>query len=106
MNRKQSGPRLFRGARSAALETRPPLVTWPALDTVAAVPEDVLIDADTIRSPELRHEIPASVLDPFLYGERDGAAFAAVSPLDAATIAAARPDLRQLDTFEISACAT
>jgi Xaa-Pro aminopeptidase len=66
---------------------------------VARVPEDVLIDADTIRSPELRHEIPAGVVDPFLYGERDGVAFAAVSVLDAPTISAARPDLRQLDMF-------
>jgi Xaa-Pro aminopeptidase len=65
------------------------------------VPVDVLIDADTIRSPELRHEIPAGVMDPFLYGERDGVPFAAVSPLDSATIAAARPDLRQLDTFDL-----
>jgi Xaa-Pro aminopeptidase len=64
---------------------------------VARVPDDVLIDADTIRSPELRHEIPASVLDPFLYGERDGAPFAAVSALDAATITAARPEVQQLD---------
>ena len=40
-------------------------------------------------------------MDPFLYGERDGVPFAAVSPLDAATIAAARPDLRQLDTFDL-----
>jgi Xaa-Pro aminopeptidase len=47
----------------------------------------------------LRHEIPASVVDPFLYGEHDGVAFAAVSALDAPTIAAARPDLRQLDLF-------
>src|SRR3954467_835732 len=69
------------------------------LGTVRRVPEDVLIDADTIRSPELRHEIPASVVDPFLYGERDGVAFAAVSTLDAPTIAAARPELRQLDIF-------
>ena len=54
---------------------------------------DVLIDADTIRSPELRHEIPAwRCLDPFLYGERDGTAFAATSPLDAEMIGAARPD--------------
>ncbi len=68
---------------------------------VVGVPDDVLIDADTIRSPELRHEIPAGVMDPFLYGERDGVPFAAVSPLDAATIAAARPDLRQLDTFAL-----
>ena len=54
---------------------------------------DVLIDADTIRSPELRHEIPTGIVDPFLYGERDGTAFAATSALDAASIAAgaARP---------------
>jgi Xaa-Pro aminopeptidase len=60
---------------------------------------DVLIDADTIRSPELRHEIPTAVVDPFLYGERDGEAFAAVSALDAPTISAARPELQQLDMF-------
>jgi Xaa-Pro aminopeptidase len=60
---------------------------------------DVLIDADTIRSPELRHEIPAAVVDPFLYGERDGVAFAATSALDAPAIAQARPDLQQLDLF-------
>jgi len=34
---------------------------------------DVLIYADTIRSPELRHELPLTVPDPFLYVERDGA---------------------------------
>jgi Xaa-Pro aminopeptidase len=33
---------------------------------------DVLIYADTIRSPELRHELPLAVPDPFLYVERDG----------------------------------
>ena len=33
---------------------------------------DVLIYADTLRSPELRHEIPAGIGDPFLYAERDG----------------------------------
>ena len=33
---------------------------------------DVLIYADTVRSPELRHEIPLSVPDPFLYVERNG----------------------------------
>jgi Xaa-Pro aminopeptidase len=66
---------------------------------VAGVPDDVLIDADTIRSPELRHEIPAGVVDPFLYGERDGVAFAVVSALVAPTIAAARGDLKHLDLF-------
>jgi Xaa-Pro aminopeptidase len=33
---------------------------------------DVLIYADTVRSPELRHEIPISITDPFLYLERNG----------------------------------
>ena len=33
---------------------------------------DVLIYADTIRSPELRHELPLAIPDPFLYVEREG----------------------------------
>jgi Xaa-Pro aminopeptidase len=33
---------------------------------------DVLIYADTVRSPELRHEVPISITDPFLYLERNG----------------------------------
>ena len=33
---------------------------------------DVVIYADTIRSPELRHEVPLALPDPFLYIERDG----------------------------------
>src|SRR4029079_15849503 len=36
-----------------------------------AVP-DVLIYADTIRSTELRHELPLAIPDPFLYVEREG----------------------------------
>jgi Xaa-Pro aminopeptidase len=34
---------------------------------------DVLIYADTNRSPEMRHEMPIGIPDPFLYIERDGA---------------------------------
>ena len=33
---------------------------------------DVLIYADTTRSPELRHEVALGIPDPFLYAERDG----------------------------------
>ena len=33
---------------------------------------DVLIWADTLRSPEMRHEVPVVVPDPFLYLERGG----------------------------------
>jgi Xaa-Pro aminopeptidase len=43
---------------------------------------DVLIFGDTIRSPELRHEIPVAVPDPFLYVERDGSRWAFVGSLE------------------------
>ncbi len=33
---------------------------------------DVLIYADTVRSPDLRHEVPVAIPDPFLYVERIG----------------------------------
>ena len=33
---------------------------------------DVMIFADTMHSPELRHEVPVAVPDPFLYIERNG----------------------------------
>jgi Xaa-Pro aminopeptidase len=33
---------------------------------------DVLMFADTLRSPELRHEVPISIPDPFVYLERNG----------------------------------
>ena len=34
---------------------------------------DVLIAADSIRSPEMRHEVPVPVPDPFVFIEHDGA---------------------------------
>jgi Xaa-Pro aminopeptidase len=40
--------------------------------------------ADTVRSPELRHEVPHTVADPFLYGEHDGSRFTVVRSLEAA----------------------
>jgi len=33
---------------------------------------DVLIHGDTIRSPELRHEVPVAIPDPIMYAERGG----------------------------------
>ncbi len=35
---------------------------------------DVLIIADSIRSPDMRHAVPVAIGDPFLYAERDGRA--------------------------------
>jgi Xaa-Pro aminopeptidase len=43
---------------------------------------DLLIFGDTIRSPELRHEVPVAVPDPFLYVERNGSRFAFVGSLE------------------------
>ncbi len=47
---------------------------------------DVLIWADTMRSPELRHEVPISVPDPFLYAERDGGRHVVVTSFEVAQI--------------------
>src|SRR3954471_10225661 len=50
---------------------------------------DVLIFADSIRSPEMRHEVPIAVPDPFLYAEQNGRRIAVVSSLEAERIAEA-----------------
>jgi Xaa-Pro aminopeptidase len=47
----------------------------------AAVP-DVLAFGDTIRFPELRHEVPIVIPDGFLYAERDGKRYAVVSSFE------------------------
>ena len=47
---------------------------------------DVLIVADTVRSPELRHEVPLSVPDPFLYVEVGGKRSVVVSSFEAGRI--------------------
>jgi Xaa-Pro aminopeptidase len=43
---------------------------------------NVLIYGDTVRSPELRHEVPVAVPDPFIYVERDGSRWAFVGSLE------------------------
>ena len=43
---------------------------------------DVLIFADTIRSPELRHEVPFPTPDPFVYAERDGERYVFIGSLE------------------------
>ncbi len=44
---------------------------------------DVLIIGDTYRSPELRHEVPLGIADPFVYLERDGIAHVYIGSLEA-----------------------
>src|SRR3954464_4409844 len=43
---------------------------------------DVLMYADTFRSPELRREVPLGVPDPFLYAERDGVKHIQISSME------------------------
>jgi Xaa-Pro aminopeptidase len=43
---------------------------------------DVLIVADTIRSPELRHEVPVPIPDALIYAEKDGARYVFVGSLE------------------------
>jgi Xaa-Pro aminopeptidase len=54
---------------------------------------DVLIYGDTERSPEMRHEIPLLVPDPFLYAEVGGRRHVVASALECPRLAALDPDL-------------
>jgi Xaa-Pro aminopeptidase len=61
----------------------------------------VLMYADTLRSPELRHEVPAPIIDPFLYVEHGDVSYAVLSQLDADGARAARPNLRVITPEEL-----
>ena len=52
------------------------------LGTISSAVADVLICADTIRSPEMRHEVPVSVPDRFLYVERNGDRHVVITPFE------------------------
>jgi Xaa-Pro aminopeptidase len=43
---------------------------------------DVLIYADSMRSPEMRHEVPVAIPDPFLYAEHEGRLYAVVTSFE------------------------
>src|SRR6266545_8189181 len=47
---------------------------------------DVLVFGDTIRSPELRHEVPIAIPDSFLYVEHDGTRTVVISSLELARV--------------------
>ena len=54
----------------------------------------VVILADSIRSPELRHEVPIGIPDPFLYVEKDGARHIQIGSMEI-------PRLAELGRFEL-----
>ena len=55
---------------------------------------DVLMYADTYRSPELRHEVPIGIPDPFLYAEAGGEKHIAIGAMEI-------PRLSELGLFEL-----
>jgi Xaa-Pro aminopeptidase len=57
---------------------------------------DVLIYADSLRSPEMRHEVPLVVPDPFLYAERDGRQHVLASSFELGRIGEVAPHLDAL----------
>jgi Xaa-Pro aminopeptidase len=57
---------------------------------------DVLIVADTLRSPELRHEVPISIGDAFLYAEVGGKRTVVVSSFETSRIEELGTDLEVL----------
>ena len=56
----------------------------------------VLVFADSIRSPEMRHEMPLPVPDPFLYLEQDGSRTVVASAFELQRIGEAAPGVEPL----------
>jgi Xaa-Pro aminopeptidase len=57
---------------------------------------DVLIYGDTMRSPELRHEVPVPIPDGFLYAEKDGRRVVVLHSLEIPRVREDAPDLEIL----------
>lgn len=53
----------------------------------------VLIHGDTVRTPELRHEVPLGIPDAFVYAELDGRRVVAISAMEAARVEGLGTDL-------------
>ena len=64
---------------------------------------DVLIWADSIRSPEIRHEVPVAVPDAFLYAEHDGQRHVVVTSFEIDRIEAteSKLDVLPLEKFGV-----
>ena len=54
---------------------------------------DVLIHADTSRSPAMRHEVPLNIPDPFLYVEHDGRRSVVITAFERERVSAVAPDI-------------
>src|SRR5947199_218759 len=62
---------------------------------------DVLIYGDTVRDPELRHEVPLTLGDPFLYLEKDGRKHLLVTDFEWPRIQEAGVDAELMSPFTL-----
>ena len=62
---------------------------------------DVLIYGDTIRHPELRHEVPLTLGDPFLYAEKEGRAHILITDFEWPRIQEAGVDAELISPFAL-----
>ncbi len=62
---------------------------------------DVLIYGDTIRSPELRHEVPVPIPDPFLYAEKGDRRIAILHSLEIPRVREDAPSLEIIPLEEL-----
>src|SRR5215216_2670093 len=69
---------------------------WTRGSSIPRAVADVLIYADSLRSPEMRHEVPLAIPDPFLYAERDGKQYVVASSFELGRIGEVAPHLQTL----------
>jgi len=62
---------------------------------------DVLIYGDTIRHPELRHEVPLTLGDPFLYAEHDARRYITITDFEWPRIQEAGVEAELISLFEL-----
>jgi Xaa-Pro aminopeptidase len=62
---------------------------------------DVLIYGDTVRNPELRHEVPLTLGDPFLYLEKDGRRHILITDFEWPRLKKAGVDAELLSPFRL-----
>jgi Xaa-Pro aminopeptidase len=64
---------------------------------------DVLIHGDTVRSPELRHEVPVVIPDAFLYAEKDGQRTVVLHSLEIPRVREEAPELEIVPLEQLGA---
>src|SRR5436309_1659528 len=69
-------------ARASASSMKPESTYGLQPQVASGAVADVIIWADTLRSPEMRHEVPVVIPDPFLYLERDGERHVVITPFE------------------------